>query len=779
MYVTFIQYFSFTGCRLEETRRKSSIPSMSFARHTVTSDPPDSPDGPGSALQSSSHSVDRPPSRGLGVDWSASRFQSVAIRATLSKFGTLDQWARDRKYIITKGDPRRATHTGMNLTKLAVPLDAQDVCMALLARDVLHSRALFFCEIIDPNCFYMFFDLDIPVSMSAAQAEELGLTHRVRSAGEASTKSLRKWYSFAEAYLREAQRAMASFMLEDQPLLTGDDSIREERESGYSLTEDKDAHDGASVHHPQGNGDRHLLRGFATLPDFNSETKECQFGVHGVWRVAVNLRTALYIACLFRAILRYTRPPGPLGAWKDPHAYDKQVDMGCYRDNAGGGLRLPWCWKAKECPGCTKAGTKGHGHGHGRSGAPSGPTGSTSLSDLAMARGGTLVSCQICQDKRFVPVGKPYQPLWAITSSGQVDHDESALMCESQMHALRVGHVRSGIDTQLTTLRLPAGAPVPEQLEALGLAPIPVPSSHGTVNGRKRGRDVDCDDDKADSKQQEDDPDMGGDSDDDQQNHPAMLQCAEDGNVDSDGAAGAGGAIRPVVKKGGKSKHITGPLAPHTDEAKALRQMANKKVDIPAAHPLFAMAQEEARSFHPCYSRVLLHAMKTNKRHTYFLLFLDDVGNRHCLNKGGDHRRSTVYFYINNQGDMVQRCSNKSPKIRQGGKLACCNYASPPRKVGDLLAKALYFNEQKETKTLDEFLREDALLRKYQAISDRDLMHKRQRMEDDCDREYDHDGWPQNREKHEIAQSDHPVEQVANRGQKQQALLLWNLAQLV
>ncbi len=99
-----------------------------------------------------------------------------------------------------------------------------------------------------------------------------------------------------------------------------------------------------------------------------------------------------------------------------------------------------------------------------------------------------------------------------------------------------------------------------------------------------------------------------------------------------------------------------------------------------------AVAQELEciiRSMHPAYARLSL-IPKIRKSRSCYVLSVRGDGAQYCLNKGGGHRRSNIYFVVNRIG-VSQKCFAGRAT---GGPCAC--FRSAPSPITPALRDALF-----------------------------------------------------------------------------------------
>lgn len=100
--------------------------------------------------------------------------------------------------------------------------------------------------------------------------------------------------------------------------------------------------------------------------------------------------------------------------------------------------------------------------------------------------------------------------------------------------------------------------------------------------------------------------------------------------------------------------------------------------------------KDAVNSFHHMYKDIIVKEVKiaeTRKRKTSYVIKVFGSGSRFCLNKNADHKTSTVYFILNQNG-LQQKCFCKKADERLSG--LCSEFTSEARQVDDELYVQLF-----------------------------------------------------------------------------------------
>lgn len=273
-------------------------------------------------------------------------------------------------------------------------------------------------------------------------------------------------------------------------------------------------------------------------------------------------------------------------------------------------------------------------------------------------------SCTRCNEDGRIVLGRPHSLLFAMDEDGLVDSAATATVANDNLLALHYGHLRRPDGTPRRALALPDNAIHPQvQLAAFQRAPL----RRNAVLARSELEETE----------------------------QLVRERAEAVAAAAPGAAD------------GKSEPLAGEK-----KSKATRG----EVRVEKGTRLFAMVEREIRDFHPEYRRVTLFSLFTDKSRSQYSAWVDGLGSTFCINRDGNHVSSgaVAHFVINNQGDMVQRCTNRSKKCRSY-RLACENFASPAKRLSNHLIRALFYNESKELRSLEDFLEAQEMERKLDA----------------------------------------------------------------
>jgi hypothetical protein len=98
----------------------------------------------------------------------------------------------------------------------------------------------------------------------------------------------------------------------------------------------------------------------------------------------------------------------------------------------------------------------------------------------------------------------------------------------------------------------------------------------------------------------------------------------------------------------------------------------------------------DVRAFAPEYSDLELRAgtfKQSSQGASTYLLKVHGPGSHYCMNKGGAHGSSTVYFVLSSDGSLRQYCYSKKPVEYAHG--LCSEYRSPARRASGLVVTTL------------------------------------------------------------------------------------------
>lgn len=108
-------------------------------------------------------------------------------------------------------------------------------------------------------------------------------------------------------------------------------------------------------------------------------------------------------------------------------------------------------------------------------------------------------------------------------------------------------------------------------------------------------------------------------------------------------------------------------------------QITNPWLDLSSRQEL----ESAVRAMHPAYSRLTVSPnMRKSKR--CYVLSVGGEGARYCLNKGGEHRQSDIYFIVTRNG-VCQKCF-----ARKGDGGGCALFRSEPAPIPPMLHQALF-----------------------------------------------------------------------------------------
>jgi hypothetical protein len=79
------------------------------------------------------------------------------------------------------------------------------------------------------------------------------------------------------------------------------------------------------------------------------------------------------------------------------------------------------------------------------------------------------------------------------------------------------------------------------------------------------------------------------------------------------------------------------------------------------------------QSLHPHYAHIQIAHIR--RRGGGRQILLHGVGEGYCLNKGGNHNSSKIYFHIDSEGITTQRCWSHS--MPSGAQVPCRDFAIP------------------------------------------------------------------------------------------------------
>jgi len=79
----------------------------------------------------------------------------------------------------------------------------------------------------------------------------------------------------------------------------------------------------------------------------------------------------------------------------------------------------------------------------------------------------------------------------------------------------------------------------------------------------------------------------------------------------------------------------------------------------------------------------------------YYMCKAGGVGAHYCMNKGGEHNSSTVWFLVTRTG-VFQKCFSRKP-AKPSQECACGQYASPARPMDSTMSESLFPNKAKST----------------------------------------------------------------------------------
>jgi hypothetical protein len=245
--------------------------------------------------------------------------------------------------------------------------------------------------------------------------------------------------------------------------------------------------------------------------------------------------------------------------------------------------------------------------------------------------------CQACSREGYTTDGRTYIPAICLTGTGVYDPVRTRLMSQNAHMSLRYG-----------SIRLPAGTPpAPGWRRYLG---APSPDAAAAPGGKTAGA-------KRKRKDQRRAVDPSDRSD---------LVATVRGLACSGPTAGVG---------------LT--RLPRTDGVTT--------VAVPEDCPRFARLVRFVRTrMHGSYAHIQGESLTCNRDCTAYRLKVRGRGAHFCLNIGGDHHQSRIYFDVTPDG-VFQRCgcSCKTSAGRFTGK-HCSEYASPPRQLDRDLAKLLF-----------------------------------------------------------------------------------------
>ncbi len=591
-------------------------------------------------------------------------------------------------------DFRAATHSGMDLQSLFVPPALQSSFHALLAREFSHcnttARVYYYCEIVDPRKFRMYADTDMYVPMTTTEAEELGFWHEDLAAAMPVSSD-----QLAE-YL--------DFALGYGKILQREGMAKFFKPAAQSLVS------------------RHPLVVCGVIPEFNPDKQECRFGLHWVWTLTlVNYVSALFIIDFLRERLCDLLPAGPGGRAQSRAELAEQFDTDVYKMQ-GGGLRMVYCQKISKCSACT--GGKDDKY------------------------------CGRCSGTGKLVAGKPYQPLWVLNDSGEVDHEATQRVRNNRLLALENTHVR--IDDEhlkLTPLFLPSDAKLPDRLQSIDtsrqflrklkpMMPKRVSASSAssassaggsskktTVTAEPVGLHVQGDDmmsmvesllraDKAEAKKRlrqfERDTssdqaagtdaalgDQNGRSDDGPRRKTKRRKLSPDLDDEEDGGFGRKKNNKTNSKASKKSRGNKNQEGDDEEEDDGGGGNCSKKkqghgkgnVTRLWERPepkLVELFEEEVQKMHSNYADVQIARVFTDKKFTMYLCFLKGEGSDYCPNKGESHRQR--------QG-RVYACFT-----RDGNKTLRCGNVNAKARMSGLKCSDYSFPQQRVSERLATML---------------------------------------------------------------------------
>lgn len=138
--------------------------------------------------------------------------------------------------------------------------------------------------------------------------------------------------------------------------------------------------------------------------------------------------------------------------------------------------------------------------------------------------------------------------------------------------------------------------------------------------------------------------------------------------------------LKKKRKKGQQKKQAKLP----DQSADSQQQHKDNIVEVPPTDPAFpAVAEYIKAEFNGLPD---LTNLKRNGKHTFYIA---NSNCRYCINKGGYHNHSSVFFIIKPNG-CVQRCFCPKDDIQPGGSVKCINFVSKEHDLPEALSTVLF-----------------------------------------------------------------------------------------
>lgn len=156
-----------------------------------------------------------------------------------------------------------------------------------------------------------------------------------------------------------------------------------------------------------------------------------------------------------------------------------------------------------------------------------------------------------------------------------------------------------------------------------------------------------------------------------------------------------------------------------SENIESMRQFGRLKVFLTPEDGIYQEIENylQQGSFHPTYKSVNVTSIFTNHKKTYFVVNVDGEGCHYCLNKGASHTSNTVFFYINKDCQISQRCHSKKKTERKHG--TCEKWSSPPKQLPIRLQNQIEHSKANVLETFEEFTHRQQLALEFVQLYER------------------------------------------------------------